>query len=71
MAFCINTLHSVNALFKQVESISYKKNTCCAVNKRKPFTNVKSQTKELAGKKDSQTNTEGGEKLWDSDLQRI
>ena len=54
-----------------VESIFYKKNTCCVVNKREPFTDVKNQTKELAGKKDSQTNTEGGEKLWDSDLQRI
>ena len=41
------------------------------MNKREPFTDVKNQTKELAGKKDSQTNTEGGEKLWDSDLQRI
>ena len=47
------------------------KNTCCAVNKREPFTDVKNQTKELAGKKDFQTNTEGGEKLWDSDLKRI
>ena len=54
-----------------VESIFYKKNTCCVVNKREPFIDVKNQTKELTGKKDSQTNTEGGEKLWDSDLQRI
>ena len=28
------------------------------VNKREPFTDVKNQTKELAGKKDFQTNTE-------------
>ena len=41
------------------------------VNKREPFTDVKNQTKELASKKDFQTNTEGGEKLWDSDLKRI
>ena len=54
-----------------VESIFYKKNTCCVVNKREPFTDVKNQTKELASKKDFQTNTEGGEKLWDSDLKRI
>ena len=54
-----------------VESIFYKKNTCCVVNKREPFTDVKNQTKELAGKKDFQTNTEGGEKLWDSDLQEF
>ena len=44
-----------------VESIFYKKNTWCVVNKREPFIDVKNQKKEPAGKKDSQTNTEGGE----------
>ena len=47
-----------------------KKKIHAVVNKREPFTDVKNQTKELAGKKDFQTNT-GGEKLWDCDLQRI
>ena len=43
-----------------------------ARHKREPLTDVKNQTKELASnKKDFQTNTEGGEKLWDSDLKRI
>ena len=42
------------------------------MNKKEPFTDVKNQTKELASnKKDFQRNTEGGEKLWDSDLKRI
>lgn len=38
------------------------------MSKREPFTDVNSQAKELTGEKTSQTNTERGEKLWDSNL---